>query len=294
MATERRPADAPPALFTLLEQRAVGELGAFIAATPMLRLVGRGDRHPVLVIPGFTASDRSTEVLRWYLRSLGYWTHGWQQGRNYGPNGRTVTGLVARLTELYERHGRTVSLVGQSLGGTYARHLALRYPGMVRSVITLGSPFRSQPGDHSAVEQLWRMTTARSRPQIRRLIVDEENLVLSVPSTAIYSRTDGIVAWQLCIESAGPLRESIEVRSSHSGMAVNPERAVRRRRPPGPAGGSLAPVPAPGRHAPPLPARRHLPPRRLTGPARPDPRRPATTTYSSWWGRPRPGTVRSA
>ena len=148
MATERRPADAPPALFTFLEQRAVGELGAFIAATPMLRLVGRGDRHPVLVIPGFTASDRSTEVLRWYLRSLGYWTHGWQQGRNYGPNGRTVTGLVARLTELYERHGRTVSLVGQSLGGTYARHLALRYPGMVRSVITLGSPFRSQPGDH--------------------------------------------------------------------------------------------------------------------------------------------------
>jgi pimeloyl-ACP methyl ester carboxylesterase len=133
-----------------------------------------------------------------------------------------VTGLVARLSELNERHGRTVSLVGQSLGGTYARHLALRYPGMVRSVITLGSPFRSQPGDHSAVEQLWQMTTVRSRPQIRRLIVDEENLVLSVPSTAIYSRTDGIVAWQLCIESEGPLRESIEVRSSHSGMAVNP------------------------------------------------------------------------
>jgi pimeloyl-ACP methyl ester carboxylesterase len=222
MATERPPADAPPALFTFLEQRAVGELGAFVAATPMLRLVGRGDRHPVLVIPGFTASDRSTEVLRWYLRSLGYWTHGWQQGRNYGPNGRTVAGMMARLTELSDRHGRTVSLVGQSLGGTYARHLALRYPGMVRSVITLGSPFRSQPGDHSAVEQLWRMTTVRSRPQIRRLIIDEENMVLSVPSTAIYSRTDGIVAWQLCIESAGPLRESIEVRSSHSGMAVNP------------------------------------------------------------------------
>jgi pimeloyl-ACP methyl ester carboxylesterase len=222
MATERPPADAPPALFTFLEQRAVGELGAFVAATPMLRLVGRGDRHPVLVIPGFTASDRSTEVLRWYLRSLGYWTHGWQQGRNYGPNGRTIAGMIARLTELHDRHGRTVSLVGQSLGGVYARHLALRYPGMVRSVITLGSPFRSQPGDRSAVEQLWRMTSARSRPQLRRLIVDEEDLVLSVPSTAIYSRTDGIVAWQLCIESAGPLRESIEVRSSHSGMAVHP------------------------------------------------------------------------
>ena len=74
-------------LLTFLEQRAMGEVGAFLAATPLLRMVGRGDRHPVLVLPGFTASDRSTEVLRWYLRSLGYWTHGWQLGRNYGPNG---------------------------------------------------------------------------------------------------------------------------------------------------------------------------------------------------------------
>ena len=200
----------------------MGEIGAFLAATPLLRMVGRGDRHPVLVLPGFTASDRSTEMLRWYLRSLGYWTHGWQLGRNLGPDSRIVSGLTARLSELHRQHDRRVSLVGQSLGGIYARHLALRHPEMVRAVITLGSPFRTQPGDHSAVEHLWRMTTVRSRPQIRRLITDEGALELLVPSTAVYSRTDGIVAWQLCIESAGPLRESIEVRSSHSGMAVHP------------------------------------------------------------------------
>jgi pimeloyl-ACP methyl ester carboxylesterase len=218
----RRPTDAPPAMLTFLEQRAVGEFGAFLAATPLLRLVGRGDRHPVLVLPGFTASDRSTEVLRWYLRSLGYWTHGWHLGRNLGPQHHIVAGLVARLAELHAQHGRKVSLIGQSLGGIYARHLAFRHPEMVRGVTTLGSPFRTQPGDHSAVEHLWRITTVRSRPQVRRLITDEQDLVLDVPSTAIYSRTDGIVAWQLCIESAGPLRESIEVRSSHSGMGVNP------------------------------------------------------------------------
>ena len=218
----RPPADAPPMLLTFLEQRAMGEVGAFLAATPLLRMVGRGDRHPVLVLPGFTASDRSTEVLRWYLRSLGYWTHGWQLGRNYGPNGHVVTGLGSRLAELSERHGRKVTLVGQSLGGMYARHMARRAPDLVRAVVTLGSPFRTQPGDHSAVEHLWRMSTVRTRPQIRRLVSDEDEVPLSVPATAIYSRSDGIVNWQLCIESAGPLRESIEVRSSHSGMAVNP------------------------------------------------------------------------
>jgi hypothetical protein len=104
----------------------------------------------------------------------------------------------------------------------YARHMARRAPDMVRAVITLGSPFRTQPGDHSAVEHLWRISTVRSRPQVRRLVSDEEDVPLAVPSTAIYTRTDGIVNWRLCIESAGPQRESIEVRSSHSGMAVNP------------------------------------------------------------------------
>jgi pimeloyl-ACP methyl ester carboxylesterase len=222
MATERPPKDPPPPLYTFLEPRAVGELGAFLAATPFLRLVGRGDRHPVLVVPGFTASDRSTELLRWYLRGQGYWTHGWQQGQNMGPNRRIVSGMVARLTELHERHGRRVSLIGQSLGGIYARHLALRLPEIVRSVITLGSPFRSRPDDRSAIDALWRPATVQLRPQIRRLLVAEHEFELAVPSTAVYSRTDGIVRWPLCLESAGPLRESIEVRSSHFGMAVNP------------------------------------------------------------------------
>ena len=218
----RRAADAPPALLTFLEQRAVGELGAFLAASPLLRLAGRGDRHPVLVLPGFTATDRSTEVLRWHLRGLGYWTHGWQLGRNMGPSRSIVAGMVERLTALHDRHGQPVSLIGQSLGGIYARHLALRFPGLVRDVITLGSPFRTRPGDHSAVEALWKMATVRSRPLVSRMVGDEDELSLSVPSTAIYSRTDGIVAWQLCIEGKGPQRESIEVRASHAGMGFHP------------------------------------------------------------------------
>ena len=45
------------------------------------------------------------------------------------------------LTEIHAATGRKVSIVGWSLGGVYARDLALQAPDMVRSVITLGSPF---------------------------------------------------------------------------------------------------------------------------------------------------------
>ena len=182
-----------------LESRALFELGAFAAASPVLRLVGRGDRHPVLVLPGFTASDRSTVPLRTTLRAQGYWVHGWGLGRNMGPDRRVVDGIARRLEELHERHGRTVSLVGWSLGGVYARSLARSHPAAVRQVITLGSPFRSFPG------------------------MREERLAqLTVPSTAIYSRTDGIVHWSTCIDAERAQTENIEVRGSHSGLGHNP------------------------------------------------------------------------
>ena len=182
-----------------LESRAVFELGAFVAASPVLRFIGRGDRHPVLVLPGFTASDQSTVPLRATLRAQGYWVHGWGLGRNMGPDQRVVDGIVSRLEEVHERHGRTVSLVGWSLGGVYARSLARSHPHAVRQVVTLGSPFRSFPG------------------------TSEERLAaLTVPSTSIYSRTDGIVHWSTCIDGERAEAENIEVQGSHSGLGYNP------------------------------------------------------------------------
>ena len=136
-------------LLQLLESRAMFEMGAFLAASPLLRIIGRGDRHPVLVLPGFTADDRSTVPLRWFLRSQGYWTHGWHLGSNYGPTRRIIQGLDERILEIYERHERKVTVIGWSLGGIYARMLARRQPDSVRQVITLGSPFRMVEGDHS-------------------------------------------------------------------------------------------------------------------------------------------------
>ncbi len=187
---------APRALRLAFESRALWEVGALLPALPLLALAPRGDGHPVLVIPGWMASDRSTAILRGFLGTLGYRTHGWNLERNEGPTPEIQEGLVRRLSEIRQRGGHTVSLIGWSLGGIYARELARRYPSDVRQVITLGSPFRG--------------VGERFRP------------ALSVPATAIYSRTDGVVAWQRCIDDRGPRRENIEVDSSHIGMGHHP------------------------------------------------------------------------
>src|SRR5215831_17014221 len=126
----------------LLEGRALLELAALLPAYPFLRRAPAGDGHPVLVLPGFMASDFSTRALRRFLRDKGYRTHGWKLGRNLGPNQATIAAMVGRLRDLEQRYDRRVSLIGWSLGGIYARELARAMPELVRQVITLASPFR--------------------------------------------------------------------------------------------------------------------------------------------------------
>jgi pimeloyl-ACP methyl ester carboxylesterase len=213
---------APAAWLRVLESRAVFELGAVYAASPLLRLLGRGDNHPVLVLPGFLAGDPSTAPLRSILQAQGYWVHGWRLGRNLGPTYAIVDGLIDRLETLHDRHGRSVSLIGWSLGGIYARRLARRSPELVRQVITLGSPFRITPEDRSAVSGLYERLRPNHAVDLEDIVPGAPDGPLEVPATAIYTRTDGVVRWWQCLESIGPHRENIEVHGSHSGLGFNP------------------------------------------------------------------------
>ena len=179
----------------LSEMRAVPEFGALVASAPLLRLAPRGDGHPVLVLPGWTADDRSTRPLRWYLRSLGYSVHGWGLGVNEGLSDKLSAGVAERLAELAAQHGQTVSLVGWSLGGVHARALVRRTPASVRSLITLGSPLNIAGSGRDAA---------------------------GVPFTSIYSRTDAIVPYRQSLLPRGERRENIEVRGSHVGLGHNP------------------------------------------------------------------------
>ena len=210
-------------LYRLAESRAWFELGAFAAAAPLLRLVGRGDRHPVLVLPGFTASDRSTVPLRSTLQAQGYWVHGWRLGQNLGPTDEVLDGMHARLAELHRRHDRPVSLIGWSLGGIYARELAREHPEAVRQVVTLGSPFRMTLADRSGASGLWDTLKPAFSTRLLRMAMGEiDKPPLRVPSTAVYTRTDGVVRWHTCIDAESDTHENIEVRGSHSGLGWNP------------------------------------------------------------------------
>ena len=210
----------PPGLLeVLLESRALFEYGAGIAAAPLLRLAPKGDGHPVLVFPGMGASDSSTSVLRRFLRGRGYLAHAWRLGRNLGPTPEVILQSRARIQALRQRHGRRVSLIGWSLGGIYARELAKAVPEDVRLVITLGTPFAGHPRATNAWRLFELLHGRRQHAPGRRDAIRQPP---PVPTTSIYSRTDGIVAWHCSVEREGPRAENIEVEASHTGMGVHP------------------------------------------------------------------------
>ncbi len=202
--------------------RAVGDYGALLAASSVLLAAPRGDGHTVLVFPGFLAEDSSTLTLRRYLRSRGYDVHGWRLGRNLGPTANIRSGMATLLRDVSAGGSGPVSIIGWSLGGIFAREIARSHPELVRQVITLGSPFRlADPRDsraHSTFQRYSRLhVDARSLP-----LLEDLGKPIPVPSTAIYSKLDGIVPWQACTEVPGPRRESVAVFSSHLGLGHNP------------------------------------------------------------------------
>lgn len=217
----RRPLRAPSPRLQAMEQRALFEAGAMLAAAPWLRAMGRGDRHPVLVMPGFTGGDDSTALLRFVLRGWGYWAHGWRLGSNLGPTSAALSGMKRRLDALHDRHGRKVSIIGWSLGGLYGRRLAREAPDKVRQVITLGSPLQMRPQDRSTASTIGDRLQHRFDPAWVST-PDHRQGVLPVPSTSVYSRTDGVVRWQACLDVADDLHENVEVRGSHVGLGFNP------------------------------------------------------------------------
>ncbi len=214
---------APPRLFLLAEPgRAAAELGVLFLSRPLLRDAPAGDGHPVLVLPGFLADDRSTVSLRRFLRQHGHYVHGWRLGRNLGPTAGIMAGLERRLLEVTDRQGRAASLVGWSLGGMFARELAKRHPGRVRRVATLGSPFRGPDPLRTHATRRFESLAHRHVPLDELPPAERDRDPLAVPLTAVYSRTDGVVPWRACLVEPGPGCENVEVRGSHCGLGHNP------------------------------------------------------------------------
>jgi pimeloyl-ACP methyl ester carboxylesterase len=216
---------APPMWLTLLEApRALTEATALIPTRSFLKKLGAGDGHPVMTLPGFLATDRSTRVLRQFFHDWGYASHAWEQGRNLGlSRGQDLEQVLdARLDRLYSQSGMKVSLVGWSLGGLFAREMARRNPDKVRLVITLGSPH----GNPRATN-VWRLYEFLSGTSIDEEGIQQRVRALrdpldNVPVTAIYSHTDAIVSSHIARLPEGRLVENIGINTSHLGMGFNP------------------------------------------------------------------------
>jgi pimeloyl-ACP methyl ester carboxylesterase len=197
----------PPGLGLLLaEARGIFEFNASLLLSPLLMRAPRGDGHPVLTLPGFLASDLSMAPMRRYLKELGYDTYAWKMGRNIGGVSRVRAALRHRLAEIHVATGRKVSIVGWSLGGVYARDLALQMPDRVRYVVTLGSPFANDVRATNATQLYEALSgeTVEDNAELRDAIAGD----LPVPTTSIYSRSD--------------TAENIEVHlASHVGLGVN-------------------------------------------------------------------------
>jgi pimeloyl-ACP methyl ester carboxylesterase len=225
MSNEINAITRPPTILAALEMLRAGFEGwSLVWSGPMLAAAPSGDGHGVLVLPGFAANDRSTALLRSFLEALGYEVHPWRLGLNLdhrtaGSSGEHVTRQIDRIAAAT---GRKVSVVGWSLGGVIAREAARRVPQAVRQVITIASPFCGNP-QATNVAQIYEWLSGNrvdSPAQMRRFALGAQPLPM--PSSALYSKTDGITAWQNCIAIPDHQTENIEVHSSHLGMVVNP------------------------------------------------------------------------
>ena len=229
--TQRHPHVGKPSLSSqLLEGRAPCEALSLAYALPMLLSAPMGDGHPVLLMPGFMGSEGSLIALETYLRNRGYAVRTWGLGRNVGFRPGHASAIEQQIRYLHHESGRTVSLVGWSLGGVFAMYGAHRCPEGVRSVVTLGSPVTVDAAGTAVpplVRAMYRLvahplgSAAHSmQPRVKTL---RERMPLPVPISCLYSLSDGVVPPQEATIDGDPARhENIRVAGSHVGLGFNP------------------------------------------------------------------------
>jgi predicted esterase YcpF (UPF0227 family) len=187
----------------------------YVAGLGPLGPRGPENGPPALVLPGFLATDRTTMDLRRALAMAGWRTYPWGLGMNLGARANTLELLGQRLEAIYD--GRPVLLVGWSLGGMFARELARMHPDKVRAVVTLGSPFSGDLKTNTNIRELYERIAGHD--------VDYPPFPRSadkppVPTLALWSRKDGIVAPRAARGLTHEVDKSVELDTHHMGFAL--------------------------------------------------------------------------
>ena len=175
----------------------------------------------MLVIPGFGAADTSTYFLRKFLTNTGLQVYGWKLGKNDGNIGRVIQPLTTKITEISNAYSEPVILIGWSLGGIIARELSRISPKEVRGICCLGSPIIGGPS-YTVYAPLLRYLK-RDLSKISQIVHKRESVPIRVPSHVIYSKNDGIVHWEACIDSFNAHTTHTEINTPHFSMGTSTE-----------------------------------------------------------------------
>lgn len=191
---------------------------------PLMRDVVASAGRPVIVAPGLGANHLLTGLLCHELRQHGFLVQDWGGGTNVGPKESIeawIAPMVERIEAFFKETGRKVALVGWSLGGIAVRE-ASRLQGLpVDRVITLATPFTNL----EATNVGWAYKLLNDKPSwVTPKITAELAKEPPVAGASIYSRCDGVVAWEACIQPAARRTRNVEVTGAgHFGMVACPK-----------------------------------------------------------------------
>ncbi|MEQ9146085.1 MAG: alpha/beta hydrolase [Parvibaculaceae bacterium] len=213
--------EGPPLSNSLREFLTPVELARLLLLWWTLPFNLRGKGHNVLLLPGLGGGERSMFVIKEYLRALGYVVHDWGLGRNDGKVVEKMPLVAAEVAKRAAEAAEPIALVGWSLGGYFAREAARDNPAAVSRVITLGSPVVGGP-KYTATSRFFERRNV-DRDAIEARVSERYKVPITVPVTSIYSKGDGIVAWQASVDHWSPKAENIEVATTHFGFGFSKE-----------------------------------------------------------------------
>lgn len=178
-----------------------------------------GQGRVIMVVPGLLTSDFWTVIIRKYLSKKGFQVYGWEMGTNLGRMHR-LPELISRIETIKNRHNQKIILLGWSMGGLFSREISHQRPDLISKVMTLGSPFGDIQAPNNAQ---WVFELLNDDYDVDHTLVKRLSSPVSIPSVAFYSKKDGIVAWEACIDKITDDHHiNVEIKSSHFGMGANP------------------------------------------------------------------------
>jgi len=220
MTIDYEPISPPGRLDALKELRLPIDVLRWAPSWLAMRSGRAAQPRTAILLPGFGAGPGSMRIMESFLRRRGHRARDWGLGVNTGDARQLRARLQRIVAESIATHVEPVVLVGWSLGGYIAREYAREHPGEVRKVVTLGSPVIGGPRYTATAE--WYRSRGHDLVEMERAVADRYAIPLRVPVTAIYSKRDGIVAWQACIDRWSPNVRHIEVSETHVGLGFAP------------------------------------------------------------------------